>query len=90
MEKVYITKYALTTGIMYRNGEISESRPDVVFIPGNQAECTYGQYFHPNEWHRTWESALKRAEEMRRRKIVSLNKQLTKLHDLKFVHPEEG
>ena len=45
-----------------------------------------GMYFHGEgkDWHRAKESAIKRAEEMRLKKITSVEKQLQKLKDMKF------
>ena len=87
--KVYITKYALTRGILLKEVKWDERDARWAIIP--PTKTTYEQYYRDEgvEWHRTWESALARAEEMRRSKIVSLNKQLTKMHELKFTRPEE-
>lgn len=78
--KVYITKYALSQGIFEVDGEVSELFPDTFDARG------YLGYFHGDgkEWHRTRESAIKRAEEMRKKKIASLKKQIEKLEKMKF------
>jgi len=39
---------------------------------------------HGNDWHRTEEAAIKRAEEMRLKKIASVKKQLGKLEKMRF------
>ena len=42
-------------------------------------ECVHGK-----DWHRTPESALARAEEMRKAKIASLKKSIAKLEAMTF------
>lgn len=80
--KVYITKYALTDGIQeYDNAEVSTISRTMISIirPGKLRLC-----FHKPHWHETREAAIQRAEEMRLKKIASLNKQIEKLEQLKF------
>lgn len=84
--RVYITKYALTTGIQIKQAERPSTADDsmiVVRVGG------YSSYYHGNgrDWHRSSESAIKRAEEMRRKKIASLKKALAKLEAMKFEVP---
>lgn len=75
--KVFITKYALTTGIFAAdvedcgNGMVREA-------------VRFGSFFHGKEWHLTREAAIKHAEVMRLKKVHSLNKQIAKLEALKF------
>jgi hypothetical protein len=47
----------------------------------------YGQYFHDegSDWHRTRESAVERAESMRKKKLVSLEASLKKFKNLAFT-----
>ena len=79
-EKVYITTYALTQGI-YEMEVISKS---------DDGKAVYGKAWNESyhgegkEWCRTKEEAIKRAEEMRKKKICSLEKQIEKLNSLKF------
>lgn len=74
----YITKYALTEGIFEAEGE--ESNGYFYYGKGgydrNQA-C-------PEDWHRTREEAVARAEDMRKRKIASLKKSIAKMEALRF------
>lgn len=78
--KVWITKYALTDGIIEMEcvqfGDIS------VREVGNP----FPTYYHGEggEWHRTKESAIKQAEAMRQKKIESLKKQIKKLEGTRF------
>lgn len=76
--KVYVTKYALSSGIYQDDMEHSPSFPGMV---------TKGlQHFHGEgrEWHRTKSSAIKRADEMRHKKIASLKKQIAALEAAVF------
>lgn len=73
--KVWITKYALTTGIYEIEAEITEngSAYDMhASLP--TFYCKEGK-----DWHRTKEDAIQRAEAMRQKKIASLKKQIEKL-----------
>ena len=73
--KVWITKYALTSGITRHDAESCDD--DMV---------KYGrmQYAHGKEWHRSYENALLRAEEMRIKKIASLKKSIAMLEAMSF------
>lgn len=74
-ELVWISKYALSKGVFDAYLEIH-----------NDMACKWSEYYHGEgrEWHRTKESALKRAEEMRVKKIASLRKQIEKLEKMRF------
>lgn len=76
---VWITKYALTLGI---NQLEVEKRADSDMVIGK----TWNDHYHGEgrEWHRTYESALAKAEEMRLKKIESLKKQLAKYEEMRF------
>jgi hypothetical protein len=76
--KIFNTKYALTDGIKEYEVEVGKNE-DIVKI----GSCSY-LHGEGKEWHRTIESANKRAEEMRQQKIKSLEKQLDKLKKLRF------
>ncbi|MEL7494169.1 MAG: hypothetical protein AAGJ95_09435 [Cyanobacteria bacterium J06554_11] len=80
--KVWITKYALTKGIQEAEAETWANHKGMVSVPKWGALATF--HGEGREWHRTRESALKRAEEMRLRRIASLEKQLDKLRALRF------
>lgn len=73
---VWVTKWALTSGVIETEGEV---------IDEEMANCgrEYG-CFHGNDWHRTREAAIKRAEEMRLKKIALVKKQLEKLEKMRF------
>lgn len=73
----WITKYALTKGIQEVEGKTD-----------GDGYLSYGKYDYNHafrkEWYRTREAAIKRAEEMRLKKIASLKKQLKKLEKMRF------
>lgn len=83
--RVYVTKYALTDGISVRMVDRSDAVPSMV----TDRSGPYTTHFRGEgrEWHRTPESALKRAEEMRRKKIASLKKSLAHMEAMKFEVP---
>lgn len=70
----WVTKYALTTGIEKVEGEADDN---------HLRYDKYGSAFG-NDWHRTRDAAVKRAEEMRLKKIASVKKQLEKLEKMRF------
>ena len=78
--KVWITKYALTAGIKEIEVEHSDDFPDIVSVHGHNA-CYCGEGL---DWHRTYEAAVARAEEMRLKKIESIKKQLAKYEKMRF------
>ena len=77
MMKVWITKYALTSGITRHDAELCDHRM-----------VKYGtmQFAHVEgkEWHRSYENALLRAEVMRIKKIESLKKSIAMLEAMRF------
>jgi len=80
--KVWITKYALTSGVF--DAEVEESLPGMVKLVTNR--IGHGAAFHGEgrDWHRTLESALARCEAMRAAKLKSLEKQALKVRALNF------
>lgn len=77
--KVYVTIYALTKGILVREGWKSATNDNVFFVAG-----PYGGFinYYGSEWHVEESAAIARAEEMRTKKIASLEKQIAKLRAL--------
>lgn len=80
---VWITKYALSQGILKREAETTH-RDGMVVIREQ-----FPTYFHGEgkEWHRTRESAIARVAIMKKGKIASLKKSLAKL-DKEIQVPE--
>lgn len=75
--KVWITKYALTTGIIETDAEVCSEDMIQIYKP-------FKSYFHKNEWFIKKEDAIKRANSMKDKKIQALNKQIIKLNSLTF------
>jgi len=83
--KVYITKYALTSGIIEMYGVLCDAHPDMIeCLNDDLSKKPYGCYYHGKDWHRTKEEAITRAEEMREKKVNSLNKKISQITNLKF------
>ena len=82
MSRFFITRYALTMGVYAVEARDCEDGM-IEFRPSGG--CI--QYFHTEgrDWHRTFDAAVARAEELRAAKIKSVEKQLAKLRALKFV-----
>lgn len=78
--KVWITKYALTRGVFEM--EVKSQSEDGTAVYGKSWDDYYRG--EGREWHRTKVSAIKKAEEMRQKKIASLLKQIEKLKQMKF------
>ena len=81
--KVWITKYALTDGILEKECVECGNGTDGMI---REKENSYPVYYHGEgkDWHRTKESAIKKAEEMRQKKIENLKKQIKKLERMRF------
>lgn len=78
--RVWITKYALSTGIFEMDVE-SQSEDGKAVYGKAWNQCFHGQGV---EWCKTKAAAIARAEEMRNKKITSLKKQIDKLENMKF------
>jgi len=79
--KVFITKYALTRGILKR--EVNTINLDTKVLDA----ITFKPYLS-GEWYKKWEWAWAKAKDMQQKKIISLQKQISKLGKLEFK--EEG
>ena len=80
--KAFVTKYALTKGILEVEGEFKDEFD--MLIVGRSSGWT--QCFHKEgrDWHRTFEAAKERAEMMRVAKRESLRKSMARLNKLDF------
>jgi hypothetical protein len=81
MTKIYVTKYALTSGIFSVDGEISEDGTMASYM---KSSTWFKEYAHGNDFHLTKESALSRAEEMRITKLQSLDAKAKQISAMKF------
>jgi len=75
-----VTKYALTAGVQLVEGEASDG-----MLTYRTGKGRFMQFAHKGEWFDSEAGALARAEEMRIRKIVSLQKQMARLESLTFT-----
>jgi hypothetical protein len=82
--KVFVTKFALTQGILEVEVEGEPTIGDMVVSVPKPGE--YKDHFHGEgkDWHRTLDDARQRAEFMRVNKVASLRKSLAKFERLKF------
>lgn len=86
--KVWITKYALTQGIEEIDSnqvkEFKMTDAGYLCFRRNEKYSYTIELYSQKEWHRTKESAIKKAEEMRQKKIESLKKQIKKFEEMRF------
>lgn len=80
-QTVYITKYALTSGIMEEEMEL---RHDEKACYGKPKEWAFAVGFYGNDFHLTIEDAKQDAERRKDKKIKSLQLQISKISKLKF------
>ena len=78
---VWVTRYALTKGIMTVTGTVSG---DGTYVSYRRPGCSFDQYAHGNDWHLTEQAAKDRANEMVKRKITTTEKKLADLKKLAF------
>lgn len=76
--KVWITKYALTTGIFEMNAEIVDGKYASGKTPRGGAIFT-------REFAKSAAEAAKKGDAMRKSRIASLKKSIAKLEKLKFI-----
>ena len=83
MTKYYITKYALSKGVIILDAEKTG-------IEGMIRGCQ-NQYFHSPDWHESWAEARLQIQKMRVAKIKSLKRQLDKLEAMSIdaLRPKE-
>ena len=80
---VWVTKYALSDGIVEGQAGIGDIRRGSVRVTCCTAYPAWCQT-EGKDWHRTKESAIAHAEKMRAKKIASLQRQIAKLEALRF------
>lgn len=78
--KIYSTKYIFTDGITQHDAEIE----DGMAIVRTDSGLPFFLHGEGKDWHATKESAIKRAEELRIRKLKSLDKQHKKISAMAF------
>jgi hypothetical protein len=75
--KVWITKYALTKGII-------EVEAHFCIESSKMIEVRQGEYYHGREWHETRSLAVSRAIEMRDAALVTARAKVKQLEQLTF------
>lgn len=83
MPKVFITKYALTKGIIAVDAEIVPSSDGSGLLYASTKRRDFSVF--TREFERTEAEALATAETMRTRKIAALKRQISKLEKLKIA-----
>lgn len=78
--KVWITKYALTDGIIEAEGEPY----GLEWVSASWDNGCLCNNFEQGEWFDTRERAILKAEEMRQKKIECLKNQIKKLEEMRF------
>lgn len=76
---VYITKYALTLGILEKEVKVSTVSSDMVCDNNNRLH-----YYHKPYWHENKQDAIGHPNKLKEIKIKSLEKQLSKIKKLAF------
>ena len=64
--KLYITKYALTKGVLEVNGKVDDNGYAIVSINNSK------EVFNRKDWYLNKNNAIERAEELKTNKIKSL------------------
>lgn len=83
--KFFVTKYALSQGILKFDGLLGQGRSKGVASGRISGEGSMAYFFgEGKDWHLTLESALKRAEELRKAKLVALHRQISEIEKLDF------
>lgn len=81
--EVFITKYLFTEGITRRIVRLASANMVCIGKAGYMSR----RYFHGKDWHRDESSAIEQAQEMKSRKIRSLEKQLRKVREIEISIP---
>lgn len=79
--RVFISKYALSSGIFSVEAEFLESKDSVKY---RRDGGSFMEFAHKNEWHSCADKAIDRAEEMRIAKLKPLDKQSKKVSAMVF------
>ena len=82
--RVWITKYALTSGIQEAEARVSNTSEKMIVAESGNGRGV-GKCYRKPHWHKTFQDANERAGEMRTQKIASLRKQIAKLESLSFA-----
>ena len=81
--KVWSTKYCLTEGIKECMVGTTHT-PTMVTVAATEGAFPWCLHGEGKEWHRTYEGAVIRAEEVKLKKLASLNKSIDKINKINF------
>jgi len=81
--KIWNTRYCLTDGITEHEAERFENS-ELVTIRKIGSGCDMHLHGEGKDWHRSLESAITRANEIKIKKLQSLDKQIKKISDIEF------
>ena len=80
-DSVYVTKFVLTKGILLYQVREIKGEMCIVYDAGGLNNVNY---FHGHDWHISRAGAVLRAEEIRKAKLDSLRKQISKVENLQW------
>lgn len=83
LTKIFVTKYALTAGVYSVMAECN-CGSDMAVVPGDTSKCFFDTYLHKGDFYFDEKEALQKAEEIRIKKLQSLDKQMKKVSAIKF------
>ena len=81
--KIWNTKYCLTDGITEHDVEICRN-DSMVTIPKTEKSYAINLHGEGKDWHRSRETAINRAKEVKIKKLQSLDKQMKKISAIEF------
>lgn len=79
--RVWVTKWALTKGILCVDAEVS---PDGMFAAWGPERSWRRQYAYGKQWHRSREDAIEHANRMREKHLANLAKRMERVRALSF------
>lgn len=88
--KVYYTKYALSDGaIQVIEGDLysDTTNPDMTGY-FYRSDVIYDKLVPPRDWYETWDEAVKRANALHAKAVVSAEKKLAKLKAMEWEKSE--
>lgn len=87
--KVYITKYALTQGIeRLESNQVKEMYIEEDGYLHIQRTSWHPELYNKKDYALDWKTAFEQAENKRKKKLLSLKKQIKKLEKMKFEEDE--
>lgn len=81
MKDIYVTRFALSAGIVRYAMDHIDGDMVVVHSPAGMNRC---EMFHKPHWYEGVDEAIVRAETMQRKKIASIAKQAERIESINF------